>query len=134
MNDLFAWGWTDLISRAGGPLSFRLVLQPAVAIFFAIRSGIKDANEGRPLFLWAVLFNRSHRLFLLRQGWKDVGMLFLVAVVLDAIYQLIVLRWVHPWQTLLVAAVLAILPYLVVRGLTNRLTRRRQFRQLRRER
>ena len=56
----------------------------------------------------------------MRQLWKDVGKLFLVAVVLDVVYQIIVLHWVYPVQTLIVATMLAIVPYLVVRGLANR--------------
>ena len=55
---------------------------------------------------------------------EDVGKLFLVACVLDVVYQLLVLRWVYPVQTVIVATVLAIFPYLVFRGLANRLGRR----------
>jgi hypothetical protein len=36
-------------------------------------------------------------------------------------YQLIALQGIRPGQTLIVATVLAIIPYLVVRGLTNRI-------------
>jgi hypothetical protein len=37
----------------------------------------------------------GHRPELLRQGWKDVGKVFILAVVLDSIYQLIVHRGVY---------------------------------------
>jgi hypothetical protein len=50
-----------------------------------------------------------------------VGKIFVVAVVLDVICQLIVFRWLYPSEALLVAPVLAILPYLVVRGPVNRI-------------
>jgi hypothetical protein len=50
-----------------------------------------------------------------------VGKIFAVAVVLDVICQLIVLRWVYPDEALLVATTLAILPYLMVRGPVNRI-------------
>ncbi len=60
----------------------------------------------------------------MRHGWKDLGKLFLVAVVLDVIYQIIVLRGVYAGQLLIVAATLAVVPYLVVRGLTNRIAAR----------
>ena len=49
-----------------------------------------------------------------------MGKLFLVACVLDVVYQLLVLHWVYPVQTAIVATVLAILPYLLFRGLANR--------------
>jgi hypothetical protein len=44
--------------------------------------------------------------------------------VLDLIYQIIVLRWVYPVQTLIVATTLALVPYPVVRGITNRMLSR----------
>ena len=53
-----------------------------------------------------------------------MGTLFLVAMVLDVIYQIIVLRWVYPGPALIVATTLAIVPYLVVRGLANRVAAR----------
>src|SRR4051794_19394067 len=69
-------------------MSFRLILQPAVAILLALRAGMRDAREGRPPFLWAVLSDQSRRRELMRHGWKDVGNVFLIALVLDSIYQL----------------------------------------------
>jgi hypothetical protein len=63
----------------------------------------------------------NHRKDLLREGWKDVDKIFVLAVVLDVICQLIVFRWLYPGEALLVASVLAILPYLVVRGPVNRI-------------
>lgn len=125
MDDLITRGWNDLVARVGGPLTFRLVIQPAVAVFLAIRSGLNDAREGRPVFFWTVVFSPAERLYLLRHGWKEVGKLFIVAVVLDVIYQVMVFRWVYLGQLLIVATTLAIVPYLVVRGLANRMAARR---------
>jgi hypothetical protein len=48
-----------------------------------------------------------------------------VAAVLDIAYQWIVFRFVYPGEVLLVASILALLPYVVVRGLSNRLFRQR---------
>ena len=124
MEDIISRGWDDLVARVGGPLTFRLVIQPAVAVFLAVRSGLKDAREGRPVFFWTMVLNPAERRYLLRQGWKDVGKLFIVAVVLDVIYQIIVLHGVYAGQLLIVATTLAIVPYLVVRGLTNRIAAR----------
>jgi hypothetical protein len=53
--------------------------------------------------------------------WKDVGRLFLLAVVLDIIYHVIALHGFYPVQTMIVATALAIVPYLMVRGVANRL-------------
>ena len=49
--------WEDPAGRIGGAMSFRLILQPAVAIYFAIRDGLNDARAQRPLYSW----NRFHR-------------------------------------------------------------------------
>lgn len=124
LEEMFSRGWGELVARDSGPLHVRLILQPLVATVLAIRSGLRDAREGRPVFFWTLALQPVQRRSLLRHLWRDVGKLFLVACVLDVVYQLLVLRWVYPVQTAIVATVLAILPYLVVRGLANRLGRR----------
>jgi hypothetical protein len=123
MEEMFSRGWHELIARDSGPLHVRLVLQPLVASLLAIRSGLRDAREGRPVFFWTLVGNSTLRRQLLRHLWRDVGRLFCLATVLDVVYQLVVLRWVYPVQSLIVAVTLAIVPYLVVRGLANRVGR-----------
>ena len=39
-------------------------------------------------------------------------------------YEVIVYRWVYPGQALIVAAVLAFVPYLMIRGPVTRIARR----------
>src|SRR5512139_1237459 len=82
----------NLVGRLGGPMKFRLVLQPVMAILFAIRAGAGDAASGKPPYVWTLLASRGDRRALLRDGWKDVGKVFLLAVLLDVAYQLVVLR------------------------------------------
>src|SRR3954453_14136316 len=100
-------------------MSFRLILQPAVAILLALRAGMRDAREGRPPFLWAVLSDQSCRRELMRQGWKDVGNVFLVALALDSIYQVLVHSGIYALELLLAATILALVPYVAVRGLVT---------------
>ena len=38
LEETFARGWENLVVRWGGPMSFRFLIQPAVAILFAIRA------------------------------------------------------------------------------------------------
>lgn len=123
MEDLVTRGWEQLIGRETGPMMFRLIVQPLVATLLAIRAGRRDARCGRPAFFWAAVLDPKMRIPLLRNGWKDIGKLFFVAAILDMIYQLVVFQWIYPLQVLIVAAVLAIVPYLLVRGLTNRIVR-----------
>src|SRR5438270_11285152 len=116
MDDILKRLWENLINRPNGPISLRLAIQPIVATILAIRSGLKDAREGRPPFLWTVITNPAHRPDLLRQGWKDVRKVFVLAVILDSIYQLIVHRGVYVLELLIVAPTLAIVPYCLLRG------------------
>lgn len=118
--------WADITGGTHAPLSFRLIIQPLVAAFFAVQAGLQDAKAGRPLYFWAVVMSDPvHRGELVREGWTHVGKVFIAAVVADAIYQLIVHRWVYPFEALMVAFILAVLPYLVMRGLVNRILRQR---------
>lgn len=118
----------QLLDRAGGPLHLRLVLQPIVASIIAIRAGLTDARERRPAFLWTLVSKRPHRRALLGSGWKDVGKVFVIAFVLDGVYQVWVLHWFYPLQALIVGFVLAIIPYVVFRGPTSRIASRRSTR------
>ena len=128
MHDLlaaFIRVWTDITSGVHAPLGFRLIVQPLVAAFFAVRAGRVDARDGRPPYFWAVLKDAVNRRALLREGWKHVGKVFIVALIIDVIYQFIVERWLYPFEALMVAAILAVLPYLFFRGVVNRILRRR---------
>jgi hypothetical protein len=104
-------------------MKFRLILQPLMAIIFAVRSGLKDAKEGKPAYFWALFTDLDNRRDMLRDGWKSVGKIFVIAIIIDMVYQFIVLRWFYPLEALIVAAVLAFIPYLLIRGPVNRIAR-----------
>jgi hypothetical protein len=120
MEGMFSRGLDDLIARDSEPMHFRLVLQPIVATALAIRAGWSDARARQPPFFWALISETKQRRSLFRQMWKDIGRLFLLAVALDVVYQIIVLHAFYPMQTIIVATALAIVPYLMVRGVANR--------------
>ena len=96
-----------------------------MAAIMAIRAGVADAQDHRAPYLWSVLSNPLERPQLIREGFKDVTRVFVFAIVLDMIYQLIVFRWVYPLQSLVVAILLAIVPYALIRGPVTRLKSRR---------
>jgi|SRR5215813_10451803 len=112
---------TGLWNRVGGPMTFRIILQPLMASLLAVRAGLNDARQGRPPYLWTVLTDRTARPALLREGWKTVARVFVLAIIMDVIYQWIVQRWIYPGETLIVATVLAVIPYVVIRGPVNRI-------------
>jgi hypothetical protein len=117
---------TQLLARVTGPMKFRLVLQPAMAVFFAIRSGLADARAGRAPYLWGLIRDYSQREAMLKDGWKSISRVFILALVLDVVYQIIVLHFVYPGEAVIVAFVLAIFPYLIVRGLVTRVARKKR--------
>ena len=121
--------WTriveNLADRVSGPMKFRVFLQPVMAAIFAVLAGLKDAKTGKPPYFWALLTNSAHRADMLKDGWKSVGKVFVLALVLDVVYQFIVLHTVYPGEALIVAIALAIVPYLIVRGLVGRLAPRK---------
>jgi hypothetical protein len=106
----------QLFGRVSGPLNFRLFVMPTVVTILALRADRKDAREGRPAFLGAFIMDPLERRRIFRGGLTDIGRVFLMAVVLDTVYQLLVFRWVYPGQVLIVAFVCAVVPYLLVRG------------------
>ena len=54
------------------------------------------------------------------------GRVFILALVLDVVYQLIVLRFVYAGEAIIVAFILAIVPYLILRGLVTRAARKKE--------
>ena len=113
--------WTSLVGGLTGPLKFRFVLQPLVALLLALRAGMRDAREGRSPFFWALATDRGHRRGHLSRGWADVGKLFITATLVDFTYQLIVNRRIYTLQSLLVATTLAFVPYVLLCGVFNRI-------------
>ena len=123
MEELIARFAGNLFDRVGGPMSFRFILQPAVAAFFAVRAGWQDGLAGHPAYFWDILKTQSRGRDLVRGAWKDVAKVFAMAVIIDAVYQVTQLGWFYPGETLIVAVVLAFVPYLVIRGPVGRAVR-----------
>jgi hypothetical protein len=124
IQEILSRFWDQLIARPSGPLAFRLILQPIMVTILAIRDGLKDARAGRPLYTWTLLTDPAHRASYLREGLKRVSRVIVFAIVMDAVYQFIVLRRFYPGEALVIAFVLAVLPYLLIRGPVARIARR----------
>lgn len=106
-------------------MSFRFLIQPLVALVFAIRDGRRDAREGRPPYFWALFTDAGQRRDMVASGWKSIGKVFIIAIVLDFVFQYIVFRDFRPVAALLAGLILALVPYLLLRGPVNRLMRRK---------
>ena len=123
--------WHDLIERPDGPMRFRFVLQPAMAAIAAIHDGRSDARLGRSPYLMTVLRNPQERIGRLRDGLNATARIILLGLTMDIIYQALVLRTFYPDEALVVALLLAFVPYLIIRELVVRIARMRIRRQVR---
>ncbi len=125
MHDIFTRFFEHLVGRAelDAPMKFRLILQPVMAAIMAVRSGLRDAKAGKPPYFWALFTDPAHRTAMLRDGWKSIGRVFVLGIVIDVIYQVMVFRRFYPVEAIVVAAILAIVPYLLIRGPVTRIAR-----------
>ena len=57
-------------------------------------------------------------------GLNQTARIIVLGLVMDVIYQLIFLKVFYPVEALIIALVLAFVPYLIIRGLAARVTRR----------
>ena len=124
MDDLWHLIADQIQDRVSGPMKFRIVLQPLMATFLAVRSGLRDAKSGARPYFWSLVTTPGHRAEMLKEGWKSIARLFFLAMVLDIVYQIFVQHSFHLRAALLVAIVLAILPYLLLRGIVTRIATR----------
>jgi hypothetical protein len=121
---LFSYAFLeDLPKRLTGPGRFRFVLQPLVATLLGIRSGMADARAGRPPYILALLTDGQRRRELAWEGFATVVKLLLMGVLLDAVFQWVILGVSHPGPALVVGPVLIAGPYAAARALSNRITR-----------
>lgn len=118
--DNFQRMWSDLTDRPSGPMAFRFVLQPSMAAIAAIRDGLRDARTERSPYLWTILRQPQERVGRLREGLDATARIILLGLAMDVIYQVVVFRMFYPVEALIIAILLAFVPYLLVRGLVVR--------------
>jgi uncharacterized membrane protein YjgN (DUF898 family) len=123
--ETFARFWNDLVERPDGPMRFRFILQPVMAMIAAVRDGRKDARLGRTPFLQTVLRDPTRRVRRLNEALNATARIIVLGLVMDVIYQYLVLKTFYPNEALVVALLLALLPYLIIRGLAARFWRKR---------
>jgi hypothetical protein len=116
--------WQNMLDRTGGPFDFRFVLQPIMATMAALRDGIRDARMGRSPFLWTVLAVPAQRRERLDEALIATSRIILLGLAMDAVYQFVEFDIFHPAEAVIIALLLAFVPYLVLRGLVTRIARR----------
>jgi hypothetical protein len=123
---VFERAWENLLARPNQSLALRLVLQPLMSTIIAIRDGITDARTGRSPYFWAVVSDPAQRSARLREGIAATGKIFLIAIAIDGAYQIMELKAFYPGEALIVAILLAFIPYLIARGPVARVALRWQ--------
>ena len=116
--------WHDLVARPDAPMRFRFILQPLMVATIAIRHGLNDARTGRSPYFWTMLGNPSERAQRLNEGLNATARIILLGLVMDAIYQVILLGQFYPAEAVIVALLFAFIPYVVMRGPAARIARR----------
>jgi hypothetical protein len=111
----------DIPKRLAGPGRFRFILQPLMAVILGILNGLEDARAGRPPYIYAMLFHPDLRGDLARTGFSTIINVVLIGILLDAVFQWIILGVAHPGAALLIGPILVATPYVVARSLSNRL-------------
>jgi hypothetical protein len=113
----------NLFGRIDGPMAIRLAIQPLMAAAFALRDGLRDARQNHAPYGLSLFLDAEHRGHRLRDGWGSIRTVFCVALVVDVVYQLLQLDWVYIGEALIVAQIVALVPYVIVRSLANRVAR-----------
>ena len=54
-------------------MTFRLILQPAMATFFAVKAGLADRARQQASVLFAIVTDPAHRKNMLHEGWKSTA-------------------------------------------------------------
>lgn len=111
----------ELTQRLNGPFSLRMLLQPCMALLFAMRDGKADGLKGAQPYLQRILLRADQRRETIGSAWASIGKVFVVATVLDAAFQFATHGAVSLAQAVAVAVLLCVLPYSLMRGPTARL-------------
>jgi hypothetical protein len=115
--------WQNLLERSSGPMTFRFILQPVMAAITAFLDGVKDARTGRAPFLEAILTEPAKRAGRLQEAVIATARIILLGLIIDAIYQFIEFKSFHPAEAVIIALLLAFVPYVALRGIISRIAR-----------
>jgi hypothetical protein len=121
--------WEHISSRFGGPMTFRFFLQPTMAFIAALPDGTRDAKLGRSAFFWAAWGHPDAKTGRLREGLIATARVMLLGISMDAIYQFRVYDRFYPVEALVMAILLALIPYFIFRWIVERVARRSMARK-----
>ena len=114
----------DLPKRLAGPGRMRFFIQPALAILFGWRAGRADALGNRRFLLRRLFGDAPERATVVKETIEGIGVLLLMGILLDSLFQWILLGVSYPGAALVVGPVLITVPYAAARALTGALSGR----------
>ncbi len=114
--ETLARGWHNVLARPGEMMGLRFILQPTMAVTLAIRDGIRDARAGNRPFVLALITDPAGRRVRLQEAVGAIGTVMLAAIAIDIVYEIVRFGVLYPVEALVVGLVLAVVPYLLVRG------------------
>lgn len=115
--------WRNVADRPNASLSFRFILQPCMAAVAAFFDGLRDGRRGQSPFFRVLLREPGERIARLREGLNATARILLLGIAVDVFYQLMELERFYPVESVLIALLLAFIPYCLIRGVVARLWR-----------
>ncbi len=103
-----------------GPGHLRFIIQPMVAMLLAARDGRADADAGASPYIVSIFQERAHPGTKLRELVQRLTLPLCLAFGIDLVLQAVIRGQVRPLYSVAFACVFVVLPYAVVRALTNR--------------
>jgi len=114
----------DIPKRLAGAGRMRFLLQPALAILFGWKAGRSDAALGQPFLVRRLLGGTVERATLAKETLEGIGVLLLMGILLDSLFQWLLLGVSYPGAALVVGPVLITVPYVVSRAVAGRIGRK----------
>jgi hypothetical protein len=87
-----------------------------MSVIAALRDGIADAKYRRSPYFLTLLNSPVERRGRLGEGLVSTARVILLGLCMDTVYQLIEFESFYPAEAVIIAIVLAFLPYLLLRG------------------
>jgi len=101
-----------------------------MGLTFALRDGIRDARLNHPRYLRTLVAAPAERRHQVGQAWRAIGRVIILGVLMDVAYQVMVFKRLYPFERLDIVLLLAVAPYVLLRGPVCRIarwTRRRRI-------
>lgn len=110
----------EIAARLTGPLHFRFIIQPIVAILLGLRDGKMDAKAGSSPYIINLFTHREQRSLLFRSAFISILKPVLFGIFIDGIAQYLIFKTISPSGALFVGSFVIAIPYVLARGLSNR--------------